>query len=31
MGTEHYCFGELTFPALEDSPLDLGKLTNKDI
>ena len=31
MGTEHDHFRELTFPALEDSLLDLSKLTNKEI
>ena len=31
LGTEHDHFGELTFPALEDSLLDLDKLTNKEI
>ena len=31
MGIEYGHFGELTFPAIEDSLLDLGKLTNRGI
>ena len=31
MGIEYGHFGELTFPTIEDSLLDLGKLTNKEI
>ena len=31
MGIEYGHFGELTFPAIEDSLLDLGKLTNREL